>query len=185
MDTKIKSFLQSDLFILSIALFLGILCHYFVMTKVVFSHKNSNEPDKKYANTFFLGQHSLYPDHGLEFHKNNYDFKLLSLMETTLDISLREDEDFKYVDIVTRDYQSKYLKIDIRDNLINIKKEVEISKTIEKENGKIYTGLSTKFNQSLAIPHGVDYEQAQIIKPIAGENNRITIKFPKIKFTNS
>ena len=35
MDTKIKNFLQSDMFILSISLLLGLLCHYFVATEIV------------------------------------------------------------------------------------------------------------------------------------------------------
>ena len=39
METKIKKFLQSDLFILSVALLLGLLCHLFVVTEVVPSDK--------------------------------------------------------------------------------------------------------------------------------------------------
>jgi len=35
METKIKSFLQSDIFILSISLLLGFLCHLFVVTEIV------------------------------------------------------------------------------------------------------------------------------------------------------
>jgi hypothetical protein len=40
METKIRNFLQSDIFILAIALLIGFLCHFFVKTKVI----TGNEP---------------------------------------------------------------------------------------------------------------------------------------------
>ncbi len=44
MKTKIRNFLQSDVFILSIALLMGFLCHFFVTTEILAS-------DKKMKNT--------------------------------------------------------------------------------------------------------------------------------------
>lgn len=75
--------------------------------------------------------------------------------------------------------------VDINENLINIQKKVENSKKIEKENGKIYSSFSYSFNRSLSIPEGVDQKKAEIIKGNDGKANKITIKFPKLKYTNS
>jgi len=43
METKIKYFLQSDFFILFIALLLGFLCHLFVVTEIMASDHQYKE----------------------------------------------------------------------------------------------------------------------------------------------
>lgn len=52
MDTKIKIFLQSDMFILSISLLLGFLCHFFVATEIVASDKKMKDAKSLYATVF-------------------------------------------------------------------------------------------------------------------------------------
>ena len=58
MDTKIKSFLQSDFFILSISILLGFLCHFLVGTEVNISEKKVNSIKNKYTNVLDLKPHN-------------------------------------------------------------------------------------------------------------------------------
>lgn len=44
MKTKIRNFLQSDVFILTIALLMGFLCHLFVTTEILASDKKMKSP---------------------------------------------------------------------------------------------------------------------------------------------
>lgn len=50
MDTKIKYFLQSDFFILSISILLGFLCHFLVATETKISEKKVSSIKNNYAN---------------------------------------------------------------------------------------------------------------------------------------
>lgn len=49
METKIKNFLQSDFFILSISLLLGLLCHFFVATEIVGHNKKVKTTKNPYV----------------------------------------------------------------------------------------------------------------------------------------
>lgn len=49
METKIKNFLQSDFFILFIALTLGFLCHFFVTKEIISNHKRVKDPERLYT----------------------------------------------------------------------------------------------------------------------------------------
>ena len=184
MKTKISNFLQSDVFILSLALLMGFLCHFFVTSEILASDKKEKNTKLLYASVFnfepFLGRKLQ----SLE-HKNEKDFGLSSLLENNFNISMREDNDYKYVDIETSDKDNKSLKIDIDENFINIKKEFTNSKTIEKENEKIYSSYASSFSRSLSVPDGVDQKKAEIIQPDNSKANKITIKFPKLKLSNS
>lgn len=44
MKTKIRNFLQSDVFILSIALLMGFLCHFLATTEIIASDKEMKSP---------------------------------------------------------------------------------------------------------------------------------------------
>lgn len=52
METKIKNFLQSEAFILSISLLLGFLCHFFVVTEIVASDKKVKDTKSIYRSAF-------------------------------------------------------------------------------------------------------------------------------------
>lgn len=168
MKAKLNNFLHSDIFILAVALLIGFLCHFFVITEILAS-------DKKEKDTKSLKLQSLV-------HEDDEILKLSALLESNLNISISEDDNYKYVDIETND---KSLKIEINDNFINIQKKVEKVKTIEKVNEKFYSSYASNFSRSLSVPDNVDHKKAEIIKPNNAKADKITIKFPKLKFTNS
>lgn len=49
MKAKISNFLQSDVFILLVALLMGFLCHFFVMTEILASDEKERENEKIYS----------------------------------------------------------------------------------------------------------------------------------------
>lgn len=59
METKIKNFLQSDFFILSIALLLGFLCHFFVTTEIVSTDKRVKDAKSLYMTALNLKDEPL------------------------------------------------------------------------------------------------------------------------------
>ena len=52
MITKIKYFLQTDYFILLIALIMGILCHFFVATEVIIPDQTKKDIRSTYMEAF-------------------------------------------------------------------------------------------------------------------------------------
>ena len=163
---------------------MGILCHFFVTTEILASDKKERGTKSLYTSMFDFETFIEKKLQGIE-GENEKKFKLSTLLDRNFNISMREDDNYKYVDIESYDKDNKSLKIDINENFINIQKEVENSKTIEKENEKIYSSYASSFSQSLNVPDGVDQKKAEIIKPNDEKANKITIKFPKLKYTNS
>lgn len=53
MKDRIKESLQSNMFILLLALFLGFLCHYFVTNEIMTSDKSVKRPMQIYSSAFF------------------------------------------------------------------------------------------------------------------------------------
>lgn len=60
MDTKIKSFLRSDFFILVISIAIGVLCHLFVTTKIVESKEAQKDPYYTPKRAFTLPSLSVF-----------------------------------------------------------------------------------------------------------------------------
>jgi hypothetical protein len=184
MKAKLNNFLQSDVFILSVALFMGFLCHFFVTTEILASDKQEKDVKSLYASAFNFEpviDTRLQSIDSISEKKS----RLSTLLESNLNISMHEDDNYKYVDIESSDEDNKSLKIDIHDNLINIQKEFTRNKLISNDIEKAHSPYVSSFNQSLSIPNSVDLKNVEIIKLNGDKENMITIKFPKLKFSNS
>lgn len=86
-------------------------------------------------------------------------------------IEHREDDKFKYIDIIADGIDNQNLNVSIDDGMISlsgtIKKEVE-------RNGSTFKRVSS-FSRSFNVPEGVDEDKAEF----ETSDEKFTIKFPK------
>lgn len=93
------------------------------------------------------------------------------------DISMREDEEFIYYDVVVKDLVNSKLDIRVQDGQITISGTIEkktSSQNNQKNSSRFY---SSTFHRSFPVPHGVDDTKAQMEQ----NGEKIIIKLPKIK----
>lgn len=93
------------------------------------------------------------------------------------EVAHREDDEFKYVDIITGEEGKNNLNIKIERGMISISGQIQNKNETERD-GRVSTStFFSSYNQSLSIPQGVVEEDASI----QNGKDRITIKFPKFK----
>lgn len=92
-----------------------------------------------------------------------------------LTIEEREDDDFKYVDIIADDIDKDSIKINISNGMISVSGEIRRTEDNQGQNGRSISSFISKFNHSFNIPFGAREESAKVNT----EENRIVIKFPK------
>lgn len=165
MKDKIQDFFESNLFIFIIAIFIGIACHQAVTFELLASDEKIAGPNKLYA--------TPSPDENL--------FPRPSIFKNFINTTQREDENYKYVDIITEDNNSDELKIDIKDGMINITSETKKSTSVKNERSSVFSAFSSSFNQSFNVPEGVNEKKVEIIKGTDQKPQKIIIKFPKTK----
>jgi HSP20 family molecular chaperone IbpA len=159
MKTKLKDFISSNYFIFSIALGISILCYYFASIELLAFENNSKKSN-------------------LIFAKPELEFS--SFFENNLQVTEREDYDFKYVEIKINGNPNNELKINIKDGFISIQSETKSVRKENKDNFNSYVAFSSSSSQIINVPDGVDEPRAEVINQ---NSSLITIKFPKKKLT--
>jgi hypothetical protein len=89
MKAKISNFLQSDVFILLVALLMGFLCHFFVTTEIL-----ASDDKERYTKSLYSSVFDFEPLIGRKLQslerENEKNFKLSALLESTLNILMRD-----------------------------------------------------------------------------------------------
>lgn len=100
-----------------------------------------------------------------------------SSFESDLNVTERENNDFKYIEIEGEGIEKETIQLNITDGIINI--SGEIKKTIKNEGQNTFSMSSyvSKFSRSFNIPYGVDETKVQI----ESKDSKIIIKFPKVR----
>lgn len=190
MKTKIKNFFNSRWAIFILAFCFGILFHFAINTKLmakdliaekkdrdvtILSDNFISDFDKKMEEHFKqirLEQEKLFSD------LNNGPIEKFNL-RNSVDIKLKEDDNYKYVEIDPHDISKDYLKVEIDKGLLRIYGEVKDVKKEDSDNHKMYSSFASTISRILTIPPGVNEKKAEILK----EQNKIIVKFPKIQAT--
>lgn len=95
-------------------------------------------------------------------------------------ITFREDEYFKYIDVMKQRGGVERLKVDIKNGMIDIFSEFNNEKKLERDNYISYERYASNIRKSLMIPDGVDEKKAEILRNEKRKDELVTIKFPKI-----
>ncbi|EQC47986.1 Hsp20/alpha crystallin family protein [Bacteriovorax sp. Seq25_V] len=78
-----------------------------------------------------------------------------SIMESNdVEIEAREDDKFKYVDIIAEGVNKDDLKINIKDEMIMV--SGQIKKEEKNESGEIISSFTSSFMRSVPVPENVD-----------------------------
>jgi HSP20 family molecular chaperone IbpA len=145
-----KNILHSKISLFLIALFTGIVCHYSISTDLMAA-------DKKITTAS-------------EFNET---------YKSDVSISQREDDNFKYVDIIPQGAMKNAMKVNVVDGMVNIQSEVKKEKSVENKDSSEYSSYQSSFNQSFSVPEGVNDKKAEVIN----QKDKVIVKFPKYKFT--
>lgn len=94
-----------------------------------------------------------------------------------LRIKEREDDDFKYVEIIAEGIDKDSVKINISNGMISVSGEIKRTEDNQGQSGRSMSSFISKFNRSFNIPFGVSEENVKI----DAEEDKIVIKFPKEK----
>ena len=94
-----------------------------------------------------------------------------------LSIEEREDEDFKYVEIIADGIDKDSMNINISNGMISVSGEIKRAEDNQGQSGRSMSSFISRFNRSFNIPYGVSEENVKIDT----EENKIVIKFPKDK----
>ena len=92
-----------------------------------------------------------------------------------LRIGEREDDDFKYLEVIAEGVDKDSININIRNGMISISGETRKTEGNQGQNGRSMSSFISKFNKSFNVPYGVSEENMKIYT----EENKIIIKFPK------
>jgi HSP20 family protein len=92
-----------------------------------------------------------------------------------LTIEEREDDDFKYVEIIADGIDKDSININISNGMISISGEIKRTEDNQGQSGRSMSSFISKFNKSFNVPYGVREENMKIDT----EENKIIIKFPK------
>ncbi len=97
-----------------------------------------------------------------------------SIMESNdVKIEAREDDKFKYVDILAEGVSKDDLKINIKDEMIMI--SGQIKKEEKSDDGQVLSSFSSSFMRSIPVPENVDSLNPDF--DLSGK--KIVIKFKK------
>jgi HSP20 family protein len=94
-----------------------------------------------------------------------------------LKIEEREDDDFKYVEIIADGIDRDSININIEGGMISVSGEIIRSDDNQAQNSRSTSSFISKFSRSFNIPYGVNKDNVKIHT----EDNKIIIKFPKDK----
>lgn len=111
------------------------------------------------------------------FHQNILNSKFLGTTKNGLDfnngieITEREDQNYKYLDIGGTGFSKENVQVQIGEGMVNLSGAVKSEKISQ---GSSFKSIS-KFKRSFNIPYGVNPDKASF--EVA--NKKLTIKFPK------
>ena len=94
-----------------------------------------------------------------------------------LKIEEREDDDFKYFEIIADGIDRDSININIEGGMISVSGEIIRSDDNQAQNSRSTSSFISKFSRSFNIPYGVNKDNVKIDT----EDNKIIIKFPKDK----
>jgi HSP20 family molecular chaperone IbpA len=85
------------------------------------------------------------------------------MYKSDVTISQREDNNFKYVDIIPQGAMKNAMKVNVADGMVNIQSEVKKEKSVENKDSSEYSSYQSSFNQSFSVPEGVNDKKAEVI----------------------
>ncbi len=94
-----------------------------------------------------------------------------------LTVEEREDDDFKYVEVIADGIDKDSININISNGIISVSGEIKRTENNQGQSGRSMSSFISKFNRSFNIPFGVSEENVKIDT----EEYKIIIKFPKDK----
>lgn len=188
MKTKIKTFLNSNWAVFIFAFSIGVIFHYTINTKLMAEDKKesevpifSNNLTSDFDNKIEQHLKRIRKEHEMLFSDLNFSQIGTLNLKANVDVTVREDDKFKYIEIDPHgDINKDYLKVDIKNGLMRIYGEIKEVKQEDRDNRKMYSSFASSVSRTLSIPPGVDEKKAEILK----EQNKIVVKFPKIQFTS-
>ena len=171
--------MRQNAFIFILAFFLSFFCFQFANNNLMASDKKEiKDPDED-----FLMPATLEDlDKHFEKMRNGKFANLDFINSEELNISSREDDNFKYIEI-SNPGKFQNFKVDIKEGFINIKSESKETKDETREHFQSHSSFASSFFRKLNVPDGVDDKKAEIINHENTDKNTITIKFPKSKIT--
>lgn len=182
MKDRFKYFFYSKYFIFLTAFSIGIMCHITASNQLLASDNSSNKVHSLANSTDHFEKIRKFEREQFSiFYDNQFDKDFNLNIGDDLDILLREDDNFKYVDIKSPNLDN--LKIDINDGIIKIQSMIKRTKREEKKDVQIFSSYASSFSRAINVPESVDENKAEILKSEQGKSESVTIKFPKIKFT--
>ncbi len=92
-----------------------------------------------------------------------------------LKIEEREDDNFKYVEVIADEIDKDSIDIGINDGMISISGEIMRRDENQDQSSRSMSSYISKFSRILKVPYGVSEENMKIDT----EDNKIVIKFPK------
>ncbi len=102
----------------------------------------------------------------------------IEISKDDIQISEREDPDYKYIEIKAENDLSKdSIKVDVRDGMISLSGEIKKVEKIEKKGLNSFSTSISSFSKAFSVPSGVNADKAEI----DFDGKKIIIKFPRDK----
>lgn len=124
--------------------------------------------DQAFGKSMFGG--SLFDDH---FFGN----PIKGMSSGGLQVEKREDDHYKYIEVIANGIDKNSININIADGMISIAGEIRKKNNQLGGSGQSVSSYISSFNQSFNIPQGVNPDKAEI----DALDDKIVIKFPKFK----